>query len=456
MGIECHWLQRCYLSLINQLKQILMKKTITLLSMFLGISVILNAQEPCATGRYSTEIFPTVTTTTDIVYGSNTSFNGATTSLKLDFYEGTGDSETERPLIIWAHGGSFLGGSKTDNDVATLSQEFAKRGYVCASIDYRLGFFPIDSANAVKAVVRAVQDMKAAIRFFYKDRADGTNLYKIDTNNIFVGGSSAGAITALHTTYLDRDCEIAGYLNASQLATLGGLEGNSGNSSYSMKVNGVVNLCGALASYGWFEAGDLPMCSLHGTADATVKYNRGVVNPGVPLMYLDGSRMLHEQAQSISVQSNFYTFHGAPHVPYLPANAAGMAYMDTTVNFVRDYLIDRLGCTDAALQAPNAPAQTATLYTTTYCLPGAGIGELDNELGFNVYPNPSNGDMTIQLQENEKVTIQLIDFSGRVMLSETSQNSTFLLQRGSLNNGLYLLRIFNESGKSTTKPVLFN
>jgi len=431
-----------------------MKKIITLLSVSLGISVSLTAQNPCLTGRYATEVFPTVTTTSDIVYGSNVSFNGAATSLKLDFYSGTGDTESSRPLIIWAHGGSFIGGSKTDNDVATLSQEFAKRGYVCASIDYRLGFFPFDSANAVKAVVRAVQDMKAAIRFFYKDRVDGTNLYKIDTNNIFIGGSSAGAITALHTAYLDRDCEIAGYLNATQLATLGGLEGASGNPAYSIKVNGVINLCGALASYGWLEAGNLPICSLHGTTDGTVKYNRGIVNPGTPLMYLDGSRMLHEQGQAIGVQSNFYTFLGAGHVPFAPTNAAGLAYMDTTVNFVRDYLIDRLGSPDAISQAANAPAQTATLYPTTYCLPVA-IDEVKQELGFNVYPNPANGDMTIQFEKTENVIIQLVDFSGRLMINEISQNSSFTLQRGTLKNGCYLLKIINENGKSSTKTIVY-
>ncbi len=106
----------------------------------------------------------------------------------MDFYEPEGDTETERPLLIWVHGGSFIGGDKTDFDMVTFSERFAKKGYACASINYRLGFFPIDSANAVKAVVRATQDLRAAIRYFYKDKQT-TNQYKIDTNNIFIGGS---------------------------------------------------------------------------------------------------------------------------------------------------------------------------------------------------------------------------------------------------------------------------
>lgn len=441
-----------------------MKKTTTFLALCLGFTTTIFAQEPCSTGRYSSEVYPNVTTTSNVVYGQNTSFSGSNTSLKLDFYEATGDTATMRPLIIWAHGGSFLGGSKTDNDVKTLSEEFAKKGYACASIDYRVGFFPIDSANAVKAVIRALQDMRAAVRFFYKDRADGTNLYKIDTNNIFVGGSSAGALTALHMTYLDRTCEINPYVAPANLSALGGLEGNSGNPCYSAKVNGVINLCGALASYGWLEAGDLPLCSMHGTNDGTVKYNRGIVNPGVPLMYLDGSRMLHERAEAVGVQSNFYTFYGAPHVPYLATDASGMAYMDTTINFVRDYLVQRLGCTDAALQNANTPAETANLYTYTTCTgnvpmdfcTGAGVNELDKEVAFAVYPNPSSENMTINFMDDGNMQIELVDFSGRIMLSKTTQTKSFLLERGSLKNGMYLLRVTNSNGVSSTKSVVFN
>ena len=279
------------------------------------------AQTPCETGRYAEDVFTNFTVTSDITYGQNNSWNNAATVLKMDFYEPTGDTETARPLIIWVHGGSFIGGSKMDIDVKTWSERFAKKGYACASIDYRIGFFPFDSANAVKAVVRATQDLRAAIRFFYKDRQTA-DTYKIDTTKIYIGGSSAGAITALHVGYLDKECEISDYLNANTIASLGGLEGASGNPGYSMNVKAVINGCGALARYSWLEAGDIPLCSFHGTNDGTVKYNRGIVNPGTPLMYLDGSRMIHKRACAVGLDHQFYTFAGAPHVPYAGTSAA--------------------------------------------------------------------------------------------------------------------------------------
>ena len=174
-----------------------MKKIYYLTLAFIGIFGSVEAQTPCDLGRYYTELFPTVTVTSAVPFGSNTNFLGTPTNLSMDIYEPTGDTETDRPLIVWAHGGSFIGGSRTDADVVALANAFAKRGFVCVSIDYRTGMWPIDSVNAVKAVLRASQDMKASIRYFYQDKQT-TNTYKIDTNNIINGGSSAGAVTALH------------------------------------------------------------------------------------------------------------------------------------------------------------------------------------------------------------------------------------------------------------------
>jgi para-nitrobenzyl esterase len=428
------------------------------LSFLIGLSALTMtfAQDPCASGRYATDVFSNVTLTSNITYGSNLNFANSNTSLKLDVYEPTGDTEVARPLIVWVHGGSFLGGSKTDGDMVALSNAFAKKGYVCASIDYRTGFFPIDSANAVKAVVRAVQDLRASVRYFYKDRADGTNAYRIDTNNIFVGGSSAGAITSLHLAYLDRSCEIDPYVPAANYEALGGIEGNSGNPCYSSKVNGVINLCGALAQYGWLEAGDLPLCSMHGTTDGTVKYNRGIVNPGVPLMYLDGSRMLHERAQAVGVSSKFYTFLGAGHVPYLGASGAALAYMDTTVNFIRDYLVERLNCNAAPLQQPNNPAQTANLYPYTTCTgntiidfcTGAGLSTIEDDYSIAVYPNPANELLQVKWNEGMEASIELVDQSGRLLQKMTGNSGTFSFRVDNLEMGSYVMNFSFENGFS--------
>jgi hypothetical protein len=409
------------------------------------------AQTPCESGRFADAVFSTYTTTSNLVYGQNLAWNNNVTTLKLDFYEPAGDTMQARPLIIWVHGGSFIGGSKTDNDVKTLSQKFAQKGYACASIDYRLGFFPIDSANAVKAVVRAVQDLKAAIRYFYAD-AQASNTYKIDTNRIFIGGSSAGAIAALHVAYLNDPCEISAYLNQSVLDGLGGLEGTSGNPGYSTKVAAVLNGCGALAMYSWLEAGDVPLCSFHGTADNTVKYNRGIVNPGTPLMYLDGSRMLHERACALGVPNKFYTFIGAGHVPYL----GNSAYMDTSERFVRDFLLEVMGCTQAALQPENARQQSVYLYPTLYC-DGSPVAEICSSAEINeatlqepitAFPNPSSGHFSLRTVAGFE-QLAIYNAAGQLIFKARSVSDTqYDLDLTTQEPGIYFLQLLDADARS--------
>jgi para-nitrobenzyl esterase len=415
-----------------------------------SVAMNVNAQTPCDAGRYSTDLFTAVTVTSNITFGQNINFQGVNTTLNLDLYEPTGDTETARPLIVWAHGGSFIGGSKTDGDVVTLSNAFAKKGYVCASIDYRTGMWPIDSLNSIKAVLRAVQDMKASVRYFYQDAATG-NLHKIDTNRIYIAGSSAGAITALHMAYLDKECEIEPYMSIATLNSLGGLEGDSGIPGYSSDVAGVVNLAGALASYGWIETGDVPFCSLHGNADGTVPYNRGIASvSGFPIMYLDGSRMLYEQAGTLGVTNNFYSHYGANHAVY----AGSAAYMDTTINFVRDFLIQQLLCTDPALQPPNSPVETSTLYGLNYC--GLGIAEEASNMIEQIYPNPSSDEINIVFATGESIKeVLLVDLSGRTIESYDVNSSHLKIQKNGLHAGSYILRTTNGNGITNIQKIIF-
>ena len=434
-----------------------MKKIIltTFLTFFSLHSLI--AQTLCDGGRYSSAVFTNFTKTSNIQFGQNNSFTGANYDLKLDFYEPSGDTVAYRPLIIWAHGGSFLGGSKTDPDVVELAERFSKRGYVCASVNYRTGFFPIDSANAVKAVVRAVQDMKASIRFFYKDRKDGNDIYGIDTNNIFIGGSSAGGITALHIAYLDSTCKISDYLNNTMITNLQGLDGNSGHPCYSTKIHGVLNGAGALARYAWIEDIHAPLCSVHGTNDNVVKYNRGLVNPGVPLMYLDGSRMLHEHADAIGLENSFYTFYGAGHVPY----ALSSANMDTTENFYADFLAQRLGCPNPGLQAANSPSGTANLYSVANCTGNLDIdfcaGSNVNEIAQSdvlIYPVPAKGNLYISLENGNFFEIKILSLDGREVFTQKFNLKDIAVDVSSIVKGNYLIKIHNiESNSFITKKI---
>ena len=441
-----------------------MKKIYLSIAAALAISTAATAQ--CG-GRYDANVYGNITTTTDITYGSNINSTGnGTTTLTLDFYEPSGDTSHARPLIIWAHGGSFISGTKTDADVDTLCHRFAKKGYACASINYRTGVATFDSLGFIPALLRAVQDMKAAVRFFYKDKLT-SNTYKIDTNNIFIGGSSAGSFMALHYAYLKRSCQVTAYISQHELDSLGGLSGFSGNQCYSEKVKGVIDLCGALGKYGWLESGDLPLCSMHGNADKTVNYSRGEVLPayGIHILVPDGSRMIYEQslAANANVKDNFYTWYGADHIPYAGGSTTQIKYMDTTVNFVHDYLLQRMGYSCTASQLANTPYGTATLYPYTNCTSNlpiscalTGIKSIKVNLLQDVYPNPSNSDVTVVFANTgDTYSIELSDLSGRVIKSGTSTEATYTLEKNNVMPGVYFLKVSNKQGEASVQKIIF-
>ncbi|MBU46223.1 MAG: hypothetical protein CMD28_02230, partial [Flavobacteriales bacterium] len=101
-----------------------MKKLLLLLISFLISNLILSQ----CNGRYETEIFNSVNKTTvnySDVYNDN--------SHKMDIYTADGDTEINRPVILYLHGGSFYGGDKAMIDCVDFCESMAKRGYVAAS-----------------------------------------------------------------------------------------------------------------------------------------------------------------------------------------------------------------------------------------------------------------------------------------------------------------------------------
>ena len=393
----------------------------------------------CNSLRYDQEVFSSVDISSNIIYGSNINANNATENLIMDIYQPDGDTAQYRPLIVWVHGGSFIAGTKNDQDITDLSIAFAKRGYVCASISYRLGIpVPFGEANATKAVYRAVQDMKAAIRFFRKDAAT-SNVYKIDPEIIFGGRSSAGAFTALHLAYLNEVSELPAVIDT---IALGNIEGESGNQGYASNVNAVINLCGALGFKEYIVHGDIPFVSMHGTNDQTVPYSSDTIYLlGLfPIMEVDGSFAASEYANSIGVYNEMYTYYGSGHVPY----AGNAAYMDTTVRFVSNFLYNYLAC------MPRDPNPLPNTFLTT------GLSfSANNNPAIKVYPNPANQYLKIE-SESAIEAICLYDLTGRLVRNEIFSNQNIvLLQRKSLPKGFYILNLKTGNEEKRIK-ICFN
>ena len=265
--------------------------------------------------RYNSQIFEGITTSKNIRYGANVTQGGSTVGLSLDFYEPKNDNQTKRPLIVLAYGKSFRSGDSGDkSDFERTASFLAKAGYTVAVINFRLLDIdvPQTAITYKRAVINAVVDMKAAVRFFNKD-ANTTNVYHIDPNNIFIGGYSAGAITALHYAYLSSDQEIRSIGGTDFLDYInekGGLEGNSGNPDFSSAVKGVINISGALFDKNIIETNEPALFSIHGTQDLVVPYQNGFVDNTE--IWTNGSGVLHTHinTKSLDLVNELKTING--------------------------------------------------------------------------------------------------------------------------------------------------
>jgi hypothetical protein len=370
-------------------------------------------------GRYYQPFFTNVTVTNNVTYGSAVTLSGTTQTLLMDVYQPTGDTVNRRPLIVFAHGGGFIGGTKADAYPVAFCTRLARLGYVVASIEYRLGFpltgFPValtDTAGIAQAAIRGGHDMKAAIRFFRQNAAT-SKTYRVHSNYVIAAGSSAGAFAALEVGYLDKASEVPAYVN---LASLGGIEGASGNPGYSSAVMAVLNLSGATENPAVIEAGNAPLCSAHGTADATVPYLQGKIGSFLPPKYVYGSGRLNPRATALGITNVLRRFSKAGHVPF----ETNGAYADTTFWTIRDFLRPLLRRTGVALAAKPALAASAV----------------------QAYPNPAQEAVQLalpadwaQLGEGE-----ILDVAGRVVRRFRPKAQTTQLLRGTLPAGLYAVR----------------
>jgi len=199
--------------------------------------------------RYRDPIFNAVTVTSNVTYGSAVNLEKKTVTLQLDMYQPTGDKFTARPAIVWVHGGSFCCGTKTSPELVDEATAFSKEGYLNVSIDYRLespgcsGSF----SNCIAAIQEATADAQTAVRFLRTNAVT----YGIDPNRIAIGGSSAGAITALNVGY-------------------------SSSEDPSARVRAAVSLSGAQLAVGTISAGDAPALDFHCTTDPLVSYSLAV------------------------------------------------------------------------------------------------------------------------------------------------------------------------------------
>ncbi len=217
--------------------------------------------------RYQKELFESIEVKSNVVYGKA---NGYWTSspysndpyvvtlgkgliktfkddqlldLRMDLYFSRTDSLKKKPVVMLIHGGAFYIGSKESACEQALAYALAKRGFFVASIDYRLGF-KTTATDIEMSAYRAIQDAHAALRFL-AHHSPGIGL---DPNQVYVGGTSAGAVASLNVAFMDNDERPARILEAEKKGMVGKIEESGNRYTETFTIKAVANMWGRRAN----------------------------------------------------------------------------------------------------------------------------------------------------------------------------------------------------------------
>lgn len=221
--------------------------------------------------RYLDNIFSKVDVDKDLLYSEATNNQGVKEKLLLDVFTPAGDSERNRPAIIWIHGGGFTGGNKDGGIERDFAIEFAKKGYVTVNINYRLRENPGADWNGT--FMDSTTDAATAVNWLVSNAVK----YGVDKNNIAIGGYSAGGAIVENLTYSDR-----------------------GHVSWQKdSIFAAINIAGGELWMGTPKKGDPASLIIHGTEDTTVAFSQSEVVAG--------------KLKSGDVDYTFYPLQGISH-----------------------------------------------------------------------------------------------------------------------------------------------
>ncbi len=425
------------------------------------LSPVLKSQNLCQSGRYIDPVFDCVDTTENVIYGQGRlnwsslnilcqfgnlpPYNGFQ-NLLCDVYEPCNDTETDRPLLIVIHGGAWSSGDK--RDLAAYCHQMSQRGYVVASINYRLSITSnilcwnaeLDENKFYRAFYRAMQDAKASVRYFRANALD----WRIDPDQIFVAGHSAGAFTALGVAYLTDESErpaatfqqnyCGNWFNEPICTDLGDIEGEGGNPGVSSAIKAVIPMSGALPDLNYLDgANDPPMLLVHGTADDIVPYQDGCVlqnlrNLGLfnPCISVYGSASILHAADSLGMDASLLTFPGGGH-------GFTAAESDSIIAYSARFLCCQLHDGNCQTVAAEEPIKEA--------------------IKVRIFPNPTAGQLTIQVNLAGPWGARLYDVNGRLIKEQMTGHSDLIFDMQALPSGIYALCVWQNSDTRVLKVI---
>ncbi|QQR86284.1 MAG: alpha/beta hydrolase [Flavobacteriales bacterium] len=440
-----------------------------------GAVLALHAQDYVTPDQYTFRV------DSNVVYGVDTNYLGLTDTLLLDVYT-PNNADTKRPLVVFVHGGNWLGGCKDDpSGIVPLLHQFVKRGYVVASVNYRLGwhkddwvgdpvagwpislwpityrtFYAADSLEMVRAIYRGQQDVKGAIRFM-KGRAE---LDSVCTDKVFVGGESAGGFVALAAAFLDSpnekplacgalpdapipyfktlngtafNCVVDSFTAGSQeLARpdLGPVDGDLNQNGHDASVKGVANFYGGVPhdafALDWWQGADTPAVYLyHQTCDGIVMFDRGRPITTISAYCNLGSTPWHTNYPFLFGSGRIAdTFAGMSAPPTYTTDFESCAMFDPNWALFECQRYGNNGSYHYTANHALRGQNLATFWAPMASDPGAclGMGQLAIPIAaFALWPNPASD--VVQFSHPDlgagRILVEVLDAPGRLVHSNS-------------------------------------
>jgi len=235
--------------------------------------------------------------------------------LKMDIYVPQHAGKIDRPLLMLIHGGAFYAGDKAEKKYVEMGHYFASLGYTVSSINYRLGF-QLSKGSIERAGYKSLQDAHAAMRFLIAN----ANKYKIDPNFIFVGGSSAGGITALNLAFMQNENRPGSTFKSRFSRDLGNIESVGKHNNITFQIKSIASLWGAVNDLGMLKNNNVSVFSYHGTKDPIVPYEydypmQKMVKKFAPVFFskMYGSKLVHAELKKLGYREKLIPVHTESH-----------------------------------------------------------------------------------------------------------------------------------------------
>lgn len=285
--------------------------------------------------------------------------------LDMDIYLPKNDTLDKRPLLMLIHGGAFFIGDKATVPYQKWCTHFASLGYVCASINYRMGFRP--SSKAIqRTAYQATQDAHAAMRYLMAKK----DIYRIDPENLFVGGASAGSITAINLAYMRNENRPEATYSSFMTEDLGDIENSGNDYSEDFKIKAIANMWGSVFDLEILENSNASIISFHGDEDAVLPYRFGYPFSALgefQKVFFDemyGSYYIDQKAKELGIRSELHTFHGEGHTLHLDENRNLNDNFYTIQNEMVDFFYEELNPYPVYIVQDKSDIQLFTIDTT--------------------------------------------------------------------------------------------